>query len=126
MEAADGDSARSQRRELTTDMLRYWELRRIIYNVALALVVIGHAVPHFPALMKQLNLDIVLGLFVLAIGTNIVYSAAYVVDWFVQQSDFRDLWRRSRWMLLVTGTTVGAIIAHFFSLSMFSHFPASN
>ena len=34
--------------ELTTDALRYWELRRILYNLLLAVIVIAHFVAAWP------------------------------------------------------------------------------
>lgn len=37
-----------QLRELITDALGYWELRRLFYNVLLALVVLGHLVVSWP------------------------------------------------------------------------------
>src|SRR5262249_35208677 len=64
--------------------LRYWEPRRLIYNGALAAVVLAHFVLAWPASRGKLTLDLVLGYFILAVVANGAYCAVYVVDLFVQ------------------------------------------
>jgi hypothetical protein len=123
MEASDAGKPRSQRSELTGEMLRYWEPRRIIYNAVLALVAGAHLVSHFSRPVKRLNIEVVLVVFVLAIGANILYCAAYVVDWFVQQSEFRDPWRRARWIMLAIGTALAAVFTHYLSGAIFPALP---
>ena len=75
---------------LTTDALRYWELRRLFYNGWLALIVIGHFVAAWPASRVAITFDHLLGLFVLAVAANIAYSVVYVADIFIQLSGFRE------------------------------------
>ena len=48
------------------------------------------------------------------------YCAAYVADLFVQLSGLREVWLRWRWALLTIGIAFAAVLAHFFSLDMFS------
>jgi hypothetical protein len=38
-----------QLRELTTDALRYWEIRRLFYNALLAVIVLAHFAAAWPA-----------------------------------------------------------------------------
>jgi len=76
-------------RELATEALKYWEPRRIVYNVALAAVVIFYFVLAWPGSRAVFSLDAVLFLFLLAVVANICYSAGYVVDVFVQLSSPR-------------------------------------
>jgi len=100
-------------RDLTTDALRYWELRRLFYNVVLAAVVTGHFIAAWPASKAQLTLDGLLGLFMLAVLANVAYSAVYVADVFIQFSGFRSSRLRWRWVLLIVGFAFAAVLTHF-------------
>ena len=87
-------------RETVTDALRFWELRRIPYNLALiAIVVATVGVEKVPAL--PLNYWGTLG--VLAVVANVLYCAAYPVDLFVQMSAWRASWRQWRIALWFVG-----------------------
>ncbi len=102
-------------RELTTDALRYWELRRLAYNLLLALIVAGHFVAAWPASKSSLTFDGALGLFLLAVLANVAYSAVYVADVFIQLSGFRDSRARWRWVLLIVGFAFAGALTHFLS-----------
>jgi hypothetical protein len=103
------------------DALRYWEPRRIIYNVALALVVAGHVIAGWPGSRAALSTNVLLGLFFLAVLANICYCGVYVIDLFVQFSGLRSFWVKGRVMVLVVGTAFAAVIAHFFATNIFSN-----
>ena len=105
-------------RELTTDALRYWEVRRLAYNLILALIVVVHFVAGWPRSMSWLTFDGLLGLIVLAVLANVAYSAVYVADVFIQLSGFRSSRARWRWILLVVGFVFAAILTHFISSGM--------
>ncbi len=117
-------SARATSREMATDAIRYWEPRRLIYNAALALVVIGYFFASWPASRATFTFDGILFLFVLAVVANLCYCAAYVADIFAQFSGFRVLWLRWRWLLLTLGITFAAVITRFFALGFFTSFHA--
>jgi hypothetical protein len=106
-------------RDYVTDAMKFWERRRLVYNLALTTVVIIHFAIGYPASKAILSLDYVLGLFLLAVVANIAYCAAYVADIFAQASAFRELWQRYRWLLFAIGTTFAAIITHFIAMGMF-------
>jgi hypothetical protein len=106
-------------RESFTDAIRFWEPRRLIYNLVLSAVVILYFIIDYPASKAVLSLDFVLGLFLLAVIANIAYCAAYLPDVFVQASGFRELWQRARWLLFAIGTTFAAIITRFVVMGMF-------
>ena len=106
-------------REHATDAIKFWERGRVLYNLALAVIVILHFVAGYPLSKAMLSLDFCLGLFLLAVVANIAYCAAYLVDLFAQVSGFRELWRRYRWLLFAIGTTFAAIITHFVAAGMF-------
>ena len=100
------------------DALRYWEPRRVIYNVVLAAVVIGHIVAASPEERGRLSVNVLLGLFFLAVLANVCYSAVYVVDLFVQFSGLREFWAKGRVAVLIVGTAFAAVIAHFLSTNI--------
>lgn len=98
-------------RGILDDAIRYWELRRIPYNLVLAAVTVAWGVadwPHF----RQLPLwGVALLLFVLAALANVLYCSAYLADIFIQSSSFRDLWRRHRWILWLAGMLLAVALA---------------
>ena len=100
------------------DALRYWEPRRIIYNAALAAVVAGHVLAGWPESGDRLSMNVLLGLFFLAVLANVCYCAVYAVDLFVQFSGLRQFWARARVAVLIIGTAFAAVIAHFFSANI--------
>lgn len=101
------------------DALRYWEPRRAVYNLALAVVVVSHLFAASPAPGDKLGLDLLLVLFFLAVLANICYCAVYPVDLFVQFAGIGETWRRGRIALLLVGTAFAGVITHFFAAGMF-------
>jgi len=108
-------------RDVLTDAIRYWELRRIAYNAILAAVVVVVFVLHWPQSGSALSADMAQTLFILAVLANVAYCAAYVADFVAQYSGFRATWQRHRWLLFVVGVVFASIIARFFAVGMFSH-----
>ncbi len=104
--------------ELAADALRYWEPRRVLYNLALIGVVFAHFFAGWPDSRPFLHRDALFGFFILAVLANIAYCAAYPVDLFVQFSAVRQAWGRRRWILLLVGTAFAAMLAHFFMLGV--------
>jgi len=94
--------------------LRYWEPRRLIYNAVLALVVVGEVAANWAMFSEKITVDLVLGLFILAVLANVAYCAVYAADLFVQFSGLDGPWRRGRILVLIVGTAFGAALAHFF------------
>ena len=104
-------------RDYATQAIRFWEPRRAIYNLVLAVVVVlvfCSSSHHSPV-----TIDTALFLFLLAVLANVAYCAAYVVDVFVQASAFRDQWNRFRWPLFALGTAFAAVTARYFALGLF-------
>ena len=106
--------------QYVTNALRYWEPRRIIYNLALAAIVLAHFFLNYPKSKTFPFADGVLVIFVLAVLANVAYCAAYVVDIFAQHSGFQELWLRYRWILLAIGILFAGTITHYFAMGMFS------
>jgi hypothetical protein len=108
-------------RDYATDAVKFWEPRRVLYNLVLTAIVLIYFVVGYPTSRTSLSLDFCLALFLLAVVANVVYCAAYIVDLFVQSSGFRELWQRYRWLLFAIGTTFAAIITRFVAMGMFQH-----
>jgi len=108
-----GAAAAPQLRDLVDDALRYWEPRRIAYNLVLTCVCLGWLVFTWPHFRAALTLPAFLPLLVLAVLANVCYCTAYVVDIPMQVSSFRAPWRRWRWSLWLAGMLFAAILASY-------------
>ena len=107
-------------RDYLTDAIKFWEPWRLLYNLALAAIVIIYFVIGYPASKQLVTMDFCLILFLLAVVANVLYCAAYVVDIFAQASGFRDVWIRSGKLLFIIGTLFAAIITRFIAMGMFT------
>lgn len=108
--------------KVISDALRYWEPRRLAYNLLLALITLYHALP---ALMKDRDIDWLsnaMGLFVLAVIANILYCFAYIPDILIQLSEFRDKWIKARIGLFLIGCALAACFAWWISDGMFAQY----
>jgi len=74
--------------DYATEAIRYWEPRRLFYNLLLVAVVAITFWLNLPSSRAAMTIDSVLWLLLLAVVANITYCAAYVVDLFVQASAF--------------------------------------
>jgi hypothetical protein len=107
-------------REWATDAIRYWEPRRILYNLVLAAIVLTYFVSGLPATRQLLTVNFFLLLFLLAVLANVAYCAAYAVDIFAQVSGFRELWQSVRWVLFAIGVAFAGVITRFWSMALFN------
>jgi len=94
----------SEARTILDDAIRYWEPRRLGYNLVLTAVLIGWLAMTWLHFLAAFTLKSLLALFILAVLANAGYCAAYLVDVPMQSSSFREVWRRRRWLLWLTGT----------------------
>ncbi|HTL92647.1 MAG TPA: hypothetical protein VL176_09880 [Steroidobacteraceae bacterium] len=78
-----------QLRAAIDDALRYWEPRRMLYNLLLGALVLGWLIVTWPHLRAALTLQSLLLMFVLAVLANVCYCAAYAIDIPLQLSSFR-------------------------------------
>jgi hypothetical protein len=106
-------------RESLTGAIRYWEPRRVVYNVVLAAIVLVYFGINYPATKSLISIDSVFFLFLLVVLANVAYCAAYLVDIFVSASSYRDQWQKRRWIIFVIGLLFAGIITRFFALGMF-------
>jgi len=106
---------------ILTDAIRYWEPRRVPYNLVLAAIAVGYFVYYWPYTVGQLTIDTLFILFILAVLANICYCAAYVVDVVIQLSEFRAIWPVYRWLLFALGLLFASVITYFFAGGLFRH-----
>lgn len=89
---------------------RYWEPRRLGYNVVLCAVAgtwIIATWPHFrPAFQPMYGPPVL----VLALFANICYCAVYLLELAMQTSAFATRWQRSRWGLWLAGTLFAVML----------------
>lgn len=107
-------------KEIITESIKYWEKKRIIYNLGLLLVVVLNFTFRLPESLDRLCLEFALQLFILTLVANILYSTAYIVDVFVQHSDFSSSWKKYRWILFIIGFSLASILAWFISTGLFT------
>ncbi len=99
--------------DILRDTVRYWERRRIIYNVILALVFIGWIVltwPHFSAAPSS---EAIPFLIFFTIAANVCYSAVYLIDIPLQGSSLRAQWHRWRISLWLLGTLIAFVFTNY-------------
>ena len=106
-------------RDALSDAIRYWEPRRILYNVVLAIVTGTVYMANFPHARRDFSFGTLQTLVILAVLANVAYCAAYLADVPAQLSAFRNTWLRIRSMLLLVGILVAAILTNFFSGGLF-------
>jgi hypothetical protein len=100
-------------RDLLSASARFWEPRRVLYNLVLfAVCVIWFAVswPHF---RPALHLPYLFPMVFLAILANLCYSAAYLVDIPLLSSGFRSTWLSRRWVLWLVGTLFALLLENY-------------
>lgn len=110
---------RGDLREYLTDAIRFWEPWRVVYNLALAAIVMIYFALAYPQSKASITVDLCLGLFLLAVIANVAYCAAYIVDIFAQASGFREIWRGARRLLFIVGTLFAGVITRFIAMGMF-------
>jgi hypothetical protein len=107
-------------REYATNAIRYWEFRRLLYNLVLAGIVLIYFALNYPHSRSVISLDGILAVFLLAVLANVAFCAAYVVDLFAQASGLREVWLKYRWVLFAIGLAFAATLTRFFAMGMFS------
>jgi hypothetical protein len=99
--------------EILRDAVRYWERRRIIYNVILALVFLGWIVLTWPHFSDAPTKQGIIFLIVFGIAANVCYSAVYLIDLPFQSSSIRAQWQRVRFGLWLVGTGVAFVFTNY-------------
>ena len=90
--------------------LRYWEPRRIAYNLVLAAVLAAWLVLTWPHFRPALGGRALLQLLTLAAIANVAYCAAYGAEVAARHCAFRDTWKSRRWILWLAGTLFAVVL----------------
>lgn len=98
---------------IVPDALRYWERRRLPYNMALTALAAAWVVLTWPHFRSAFTLDALGKLLVLAVLANVCYSSAYLIDLPLQGTSVGDAWRRHRWMLWTLGTLFALVFEYY-------------
>lgn len=93
------------------DAARYWEPRRVVYNLALAAVFVAWLIwaPDFGPFTQ----GGLLALFALALIANVCYCAAYVVELAMRHASRRRVWQDRRWILWLAGTLFALALEYY-------------
>jgi len=100
-------------RGLVKDAVRYWEVRRVIYNATLFAVCVAWVAATWPHFRPAFAWWALPPMAFLALVANVCYSAAYLVDIPMQRSAFANVWRNRRWGLWVAGTVFAIVLANY-------------
>ncbi len=108
-----GSEASGTFRALLSEAARYWEPRRIAYNLVLLALSGVWVVRTWPAFRPAVVVQHVPEILVLAGLANLCYCATYVVELSFLDSAARNTWRRRRWILWLAGTLFALLIAQY-------------
>jgi hypothetical protein len=108
-----GKSPSGRFRAFLTDAIRFWEPRRLFYNLVLAVVVVVWLVASWPHFRPVFALHSLLLLSILALLANVCYCAAYLLDIPMQTLSVGDALRRQRWGLWVIGTLFAIVFENY-------------
>lgn len=108
-----GDSSSQSFRTVLADSIRFWEFRRLFYNLPLAAVVLLWITLSWPHFRPAFTLLALFQLFFLALIANVLYCAAYLIDLPMQVSSFSSFWKRRRWTLWVLGTLLAILFTNY-------------
>jgi hypothetical protein len=100
-------------RPLFLDAIRFWEFRRLFYNLVLAAASIAWLVATWPHFRPALTFYSLLQFTVLALIANACYCAAYLVDIPMQLSALSVNWKRHRWILWLVGTLFALLLTNY-------------
>ena len=92
---------------------RYWEPRRVIYNLVLAAIAVAWVAGTWPHFRPAFKLESLLALAVLALLANVCYCAAYLVEIPLQHSALSAVWKRRRRGLWVLGMLLAVLFENY-------------
>jgi hypothetical protein len=108
-----GNPSHESFRATWADAIRYWEPRRLFYNLVLAAVVILWLTASWPHFRPAFNLTALLLPVILGLIANACYCAAYFIDIPLQQSSLAARWKHRRWTLWWIGTLFAVLLANY-------------
>ena len=95
------------------DAARFWEPRRLLYNLALFGVVLAWVAKTWPHFRPAMTLESLGIMTVLALLANLCYCAAYVAEILIQNGTSTPSWNRQRWAVWVVGTLLAILFENY-------------
>src|SRR5260370_37113346 len=108
-----GKSPSGPFRGLLNDAIRFWEPRRLIYNLVLAAVVVIWIAASWPHFRPMVTLHSLLLLSILALLANACYCAAYLLDISMHGLSARTGLKRQRSGLWVIGRLLAILLENY-------------
>jgi hypothetical protein len=105
------------------DAIRYWEPRRLLYNLVLVLISVAWVVFSWPHFRESLTWQHCWMLLVLAVLANACYCSAYAVDILVRCTSARGDPGRWRWALWTAGTIFAILLVNYWIADEIYPFP---
>jgi len=112
-DASRASDAPTPFRAAVRDAVRFWELRRVAYNLLLGALCAGWVIATWPHLRGAFTPLHLFQLGVLAAIWNVFYCAGYAVDLAFQGPDVRAAWVRWRWLLWLFGTLFALFVEYY-------------
>jgi hypothetical protein len=110
---ASDQSPSGPSRGLLADAIRFWEPRRLFYNLVLFAVAVSWLAATWPHFRPALKLIPMLQFAVLALLANVCYCTVYLVDIPIQSSALSSVWRRQCWVLWLVGTLFAILFENY-------------
>jgi hypothetical protein len=107
------ESGQGSRWKGLIDAARFWEPRRLLYNLLLFLVVVIWLVKTWPHFRPAMNLEALGIMTVLALLANLCYCAAYLAEVLIQNAATSAAWNRQRWALWIVGTLLAILFENY-------------
>jgi hypothetical protein len=92
---------------------RFWEPRRLLYNLLLFGVVVIWVVSSWPHFRPAMNLEGLGVATVLGLLANVCYCAAYFAEILIQNATTSAAWNRQRWAIWVGGTLFAILFENY-------------
>src|SRR6266550_8968898 len=105
------ESAPGSPRKGLIEAARFWEPRRLLYNLLLTTVVLIWVVKTWPHFRPAMTLESLGIMAVLALLANLCYCAGYLTEILIQNST--SSWYRQRWAVWVVGTLLAILFENY-------------
>jgi hypothetical protein len=108
-----GVSPAGSSRKGLADAARFWEPRRLLYNLLLLGVVLVWVTKTWPHFRPAITLESLGIMTVLALLANLCYCAAYLAEVLIQNATSCAGWNRQRWAVWVVGTLLAIVFENY-------------
>lgn len=108
-----GNSAQGSGWKGLIEAARFWEPRRLLYNLLLFGVVVIWVAKTWPHFRPAMTLEVLGIMTVLALLANLCYCAAYLTEILIQNATSSTAWNRQRWAIWVVGTLFAILFENY-------------